>query len=73
MPRMLAMPIGFRDKPGADPRVAVMFPEELFAKIKTMALKEDKTFSTMVCELCRVGIFDLEESDACEKEKALVM
>jgi hypothetical protein len=60
------MPKGYRDKTGASPRVAVMFPEDLFAQIKTMAVKEDKSFSTMVCELCRVGIFDLEESDASE-------
>ena len=60
------MPKGFRDKKGHPPKVAVIFPEELFSRIKKMASKEDKTFSTMVVELCRVGILDLEESDRYE-------
>jgi hypothetical protein len=59
------MPIGFREK-GHGPKVAVIFPEELFEQIKVRATKENKTYSAMVCELCRVGLFDLDESDACE-------
>ena len=59
------MPKGFREK-GHPPKVSVMFPEELFTRIKKMARAEDKGFSVMVVELCRVGILDLEESDACE-------
>ena len=60
------MPKGFREKPDQNPKVAVAFDEALFTKIKAMALKENKTFSAMVCELCKVGIFDLEESDQHE-------
>jgi hypothetical protein len=64
-----AMPKGFREK-GHGPKVAVLFTEELFEKITAMATKEKKNFSTMVCELCKVGILDLEESDACEVRQA---
>jgi hypothetical protein len=65
-----SMPKGFRDE-GANPKVAVMFEEALFDKIKKMALKERRSFSSMVCELCKVGIFDLEESDRLEPEAEL--
>jgi len=61
------MPKGFREK-GHPPKVAVMFPEELFEKIKAQATKEGKPFSAMVCELCAIGLFDLEESDSLEPE-----
>jgi hypothetical protein len=64
------MPKGFRDE-GANPKVAVMFDEEIFDKIKKMALKERRSFSAMVCELCKVGILDLEESDRLEPEAEL--
>jgi predicted CopG family antitoxin len=64
------MPRGFRDE-GANPKVAVMFDEEIFDKIKKMALKERRSFSAMVCELCKVGILDLEESDRLEPEAEL--
>lgn len=64
------MPKGFRDE-GANPKVAVMFEEAIFEKIKKMALKEGRSFSAMVCELCKVGIFDLEESDRLEPEAEL--
>jgi hypothetical protein len=60
------MPKGFRERGRYNPKVAVMFPEDLFDQIKTMATKEDKSFSAMVCELCRVGILDLQESDELE-------
>lgn len=62
------MPKGFRPARGdSRPRVAVIFDEELFQRICAMALKEKKGFSTMVAELCKVGIFDLEESDRLEE------
>ena len=60
------MPKGFRAKPDDSPKVAVAFNAELFEKIKEMALKENLTFGAMVCELCEVGILDLEESDSLE-------
>lgn len=61
------MPIGFRSARGDPrPRVAVIFDEELFDKIRVMATKEGKGFSQMVGELCQVGILDLEESDKLE-------
>lgn len=61
------MPIGFRPASGDHrPRVAVVFDEELFDKIRAMAALENKSFSEMVRELCRVGILDLEESDRLE-------
>ena len=47
-------------------RVAVQFDEPLFARIKKRALKENKTFSEMVCELCSVGLLDLEDNDQHE-------
>jgi hypothetical protein len=62
-----SMPKGFREE-GANPKVAVMFEEVLFEKIKKMALKERRSFSGMVCDLCKVGILDLEESDRLEPE-----
>lgn len=65
------MPKGFREK-GHDPKVAVMFPEYVFKQIKIMAVQESKTFSEMVVELCTVGIFDLQESDACEPRRVFV-
>ena len=66
------MPKGFRDKGRSNnPKVAVVFDEKLFNQIKTMALKEKKSFSGMVCELCKVGILDLEESDQWEPELQL--
>jgi hypothetical protein len=58
------MPKGFREKPGGDMRVAVRFDsDELFEQIKLRALHEKRTFSEMVCELCKIGLFDLEESE----------
>lgn len=61
------MPRGFRPAVGDPrPRVAVIFDEELLKAICAMAIKEDKGFSAMVRELCRVGILDLEESDRLE-------
>ena len=62
-----SMPRGFRPAFGdRRPRVAVVFDEELFEKIRTMATKEGKGFSAMVGEICEIGIFDLEESDKHE-------
>jgi hypothetical protein len=63
------MPKGFREKDHG-PKVAVLFTEELFTQITAMATVENKNFSTMVCELCRVGILDLQESDAHEPKVA---
>lgn len=61
------MPRGFRPVTGDHrPRVAVIFDDDLFEAIRAMAVKEDKGFSQMVRELCRVGILDLEESDRLE-------
>jgi hypothetical protein len=67
---MTKMPKGFRDKGRYNPKVAVMFPEDLFAQITAMATVENKSFSVMVCELCRVGILDLQESDVHEPKVA---
>jgi hypothetical protein len=64
------MPKGFRAKPDHNPKVAVAFNAELFEKIKEMALKENLSFGAMVCELCEVGILDLEESDQHEPQAA---
>ena len=61
----MKMPIGYRTS-DTTLRLAINFEEALFAKIKVMAAKENKSFSTMVNELCKVGIFDLEESDKLE-------
>jgi hypothetical protein len=58
------MPRGFRPATGDPrPRVAVVFDEELFARIKLRAVREGKGFSEMVRELCSLGLFDLEESE----------
>ncbi len=62
-----SMPKGFRPSKGDPrPRVAVVFDEELFTRICAQATKEKKNFSEMVSELCKVGLFDLEESDKLE-------
>jgi hypothetical protein len=63
------MPKGFRQG-SYGPRIAVLFTEDLFNQIAAMATVEDKSFSAMVCELCRVGILDLQESDAHEPKVA---
>jgi hypothetical protein len=61
------MPKGFRPASGDPrPRVAVTFDEDLFEEIRLQALREKKGFSEMVRELCRVGLFDLRESDELE-------
>ena len=61
------MPKGFRPASGdSRPRVAVVFDEELFEEIKKQAVREKKTFSAMVRELCIVGLLDLRESDELE-------
>lgn len=49
-----------------DMKIAVAFPADLFAKIKTRALKENRSVSAQVVELCKVGEFDLTESDQHE-------
>jgi hypothetical protein len=64
------MPKGFRAKPDHDPKVAVAFDNDLFEKIKAMAEKENLTFGAMVCELCEVGIIDLEDADQHEPHAA---
>jgi hypothetical protein len=59
-----AMPQGFRPATGdSRPRVAVVFDEDLFERVKDRAVREGKGFSEMVRELCQIGLFDLEESD----------
>jgi len=60
------MPKGFRRRENSPPKVSVVFPEDLFTKIKKFARAEGKPFSAAVCELCSLGLFDLEESDALE-------
>jgi hypothetical protein len=61
------MPKGYRPKKGDPrPRVAVIFDDELFEKICARAKQERKGFGEMVRELCKVGLFDLEESDRFE-------
>lgn len=63
----MKMPRGFRPARGDPrPRVAVIFDEELFDQIRAQAIKEEKSFSAMVRELCRVGLLDLAESDRLE-------
>jgi len=47
-------------------KIACAFESELFKKIQKQAIKEHKSFSKMVEELCKVGMLDLEESDALE-------
>ena len=58
-------PAGYRGKPGFT-KVAVSLPDKLFTDIVAMARHEGKDFSEMVTELCKVGKFDLEESDKLE-------
>jgi hypothetical protein len=58
-------PKGYNDKAGFT-KIAINFPNELFHDILIMARREGKDFSSMVSELCKVGIFDLEESDRLE-------
>ena len=58
-------PAGYTAKNGFT-KVAVNFPDSLFVDILAMARRENKDFSAMVSELCKVGIFDLEESDRLE-------
>ena len=60
-------PKGYHEKRGFT-KVAVNFPAELFTDIVMMARRENKDFSSMVSELCKVGIFDLEESDKLEPD-----
>jgi predicted DNA-binding protein len=60
------MPQGYRNKSG-ELQTAIRFSDELFERIKLRALKEDKTFSEMVQELCAIGLFDLDESDSHEQ------
>lgn len=61
------MPRGFRPVTGDHrPRVAVVFDDDLFDAIRALAIKENKNFSAMVRELCKIGILDLEESDRLE-------
>lgn len=47
-------------------QIAVRFEAPLFDRILRMSRAEGKGFSDMVNELCKIGIFDLEESDALE-------
>ena len=58
-------PVGTRGKP-SHIKVAVTFPDQLFMDIIAMARRDNKDFSEMVTELCKVGKLDLEESDALE-------
>jgi hypothetical protein len=47
-------------------KIACRFDPHTFRKIKAMAAKEGKSFSAMASTLCKVGLLDLEESDALE-------
>lgn len=68
--KKVKVPAGYKDKSGHT-KVAVNFPTALFKQIADQSLKENKKFSDMVSELCKVGLLDLSESDSLEpKEKA---
>ena len=58
------LPKGLRTQSGV--KIAVVFKEETFERIKIRARKESKGFSAMVDQLCQIGMFDLDESDALE-------
>ena len=63
---MKAVPgVGYIERPGYR-KIAISFPEQQFHKIRERAMRENKTISEMVSELCTVGLLDLEESDALE-------
>ena len=51
-------------------KIACAFDPRLFSKIKRMAEKDSRSFSSVVEELCRVGMLDLEESDRLEPAHA---
>jgi len=65
------IPTGFRDRRGYL-KIAVYFPEALFKTIKQRAHSEGRSFSAQVVELCRIGEFDLSESDAMEMPSTIV-
>jgi len=62
----LMPPVGYSGARIGYRKVAVSFPEALFTKIVDRAIKEKKSFSETVTELCTVGDLDLTESDALE-------
>ena len=49
-------------------KIAVNFPTAMFQDIIKRAKYEKKTFNDMVVELCKVGAFDLDESDRYEHD-----
>jgi len=56
---------GYKETRGRT-KIACAFEDKLFLKIKRMAEKDCRSFSSVVEELCRVGMLDLEESDRLE-------
>jgi hypothetical protein len=50
-------------------KVACSFDTRLFLRIRKRAEKEKRSFTSMVEELCKVGLLDLEESDRLEPHK----
>lgn len=60
------MPKGTR-QPDGSRKVAVRFPEELFNALCERAWSDKKSFSTTVCEMAELGLFDLEELEASEE------
>ena len=57
--------IGYIERPGYR-KIAISFSESQFHKIRERAIRENKSVSEMVSELCVVGLLDLEDSDALE-------
>ena len=47
-------------------KIACRFDDTTFSRIKRMAQREGKSFSAMAVECAKVGVNDLEESDALE-------
>jgi len=48
-------------------KIAVAFPTGVFNRIIERAQKEKKSFNDMTVELCKLGMFDLDESDQHEE------
>jgi hypothetical protein len=60
---VIKYPKGYSPRAGFT-KIAVSFPSDFFKEIIKQAKKEDLSFNELVVEYCKVGKFDLDESDA---------
>ena len=64
---IIKYPKGYRNSRGLI-QIAVSFSETEFQNIIKQGQKDKKNFNDMLRELCRIGLFDLQESDCLEPE-----